>query len=75
MQSRELKKFNKPKGPIEDASIPLRREKKAITGEGREEGSGWEREQEGEEGNMIRYWVRERSEALRANRMNGNREP
>ena len=33
MQSTELKKFNKPKkGPSEDASIPLGREKKAIMG-------------------------------------------
>jgi hypothetical protein len=29
-QSAELKKVNKPKGPSEDASIPLWREKKAI---------------------------------------------
>jgi hypothetical protein len=31
MQSTELKKFNKLKGPSENASIPLGREKKAIT--------------------------------------------
>jgi hypothetical protein len=30
-QSIELKKVNKPKGPSEDASIPLEREKNAIT--------------------------------------------
>jgi hypothetical protein len=32
IQSTELKKANKLKGPSEDASIPLGREKKAITG-------------------------------------------
>jgi hypothetical protein len=49
-------KVNKPKGPSENASIPLRRKKKAITvGRGRE-GSGWERERGGEKKNMIRYW-------------------
>jgi hypothetical protein len=37
IQSIELKKINKPKGPSEDASIPLGREKKAIKG-GRREG-------------------------------------
>ena len=31
IQSTELKKVNKPKGPSEDASISLGREKKAIT--------------------------------------------
>jgi hypothetical protein len=30
IQSAELKKFNKPKGPSEDSSIPLGRKKKAI---------------------------------------------
>ena len=35
IQSTELKKVNKLKGPSEDASVPLGREKKAITsGEG-----------------------------------------
>jgi hypothetical protein len=32
IQSTELKKVSKPKGPSEDASIPLGREKKAIMG-------------------------------------------
>jgi hypothetical protein len=32
IQSTELKKVNKPKGPSEDAIIPLGREKKAIMG-------------------------------------------
>ena len=35
IQSTELKKVNKQKGPSEEASVPLGREKKAIT---REEG-------------------------------------
>jgi hypothetical protein len=46
IKSTELKKASKLKGPIEDASIPLGREKKAIMGEGgrrREMGPGWER--------------------------------
>jgi hypothetical protein len=33
MQSTELKKVNKPKGPSEDASISLEREKKATQGQ------------------------------------------
>ena len=46
IQPTELKKVNKLKGPSEDASVPLGREKKAITiGEGGKEGprreSGW----------------------------------
>ena len=40
IQSTELKKANKLKGPSEDASIPLGKEKKAITGT--EEGETWE---------------------------------
>ena len=44
IQSTELKKVNKLKCPSEDASVPLGREKKAITsGEGgRESGHGEE---------------------------------
>ena len=38
IQSTELKKANKLKGPSEDASIPFVREKKAITGRGKEGG-------------------------------------
>jgi hypothetical protein len=62
--STELKNLNKLKCPSEDASIPLGREKKAITiGEvGRNlgekvdrVGGGW-----GREGNLIWYWVREK---------------
>ena len=50
-------KVNELKGPSEDASIPLRREKKAISGGIEREGSGWEKGGGGEKGNMIRYWV------------------
>ena len=32
IESTELKKFNKPKGPSKDVSIPLWRENKAIMG-------------------------------------------
>jgi hypothetical protein len=42
----ELKKINKPKGLSKDASIPLGREKKSITGVG----GTWEREQGGKKG-------------------------
>ena len=45
IQSTELKKANKLKGPSKDVSIPLGREKKAITGSrgggGRGGGGGW----------------------------------
>jgi hypothetical protein len=40
IQSTVLKKFNKPKSPSKDASIPLGRLKKAIT-EGDREGGAW----------------------------------
>ena len=50
MQSRELKKFNKPKGPSEDVSILLGREKETITGGRGRERSGWERGEGGEKG-------------------------
>ena len=40
IQSTELKKVNKPKGPSEDTSVPLGSEKKAITGVGGTEGGG-----------------------------------
>jgi hypothetical protein len=60
IQSTEFKKVKKVKCPSEDASIPLGREKKAITrGKGGrdlgEKVDGWRRE----EGNLIWYWVRE----------------
>mgnify|MGYP007107459760 CR=1 FL=1 len=63
IQSTELKKVNKLKGPSEDARAPLGREKKAITsGEGGRDlgekvdgvGGQWV------EGNLIWYWVREK---------------
>jgi hypothetical protein len=67
IQATEFKRPNKLKCPSEDASVPLGREKKATTsGEGgRDLG----------EGNLIWYWVRERTEAHRACRKNGNRKP
>jgi hypothetical protein len=49
----EIKMVNKLKAPSEDASIPLKRKKKAIMEGG---GSGWGRRKREEEGNMIRYW-------------------
>ena len=62
IQSTEPKKFSKLECPSEDASVPLGREKKAITsGEGGRnlggEGDGewWWRER-----NLIWYWVREK---------------
>jgi hypothetical protein len=62
IQSIELTKVNKLKGPSEDASVSLGREKKTITsGEGERDlrgkvdwGEGWG------EGNLIWYWVREK---------------
>ena len=64
IQSTELKKVNKLKCPSEDASVPLGREKKAITsGEGGRDlggkvdrGRGYMRGK----GNLIWYWVREK---------------
>ena len=57
IQSTELKKFNKLKCPGEDASVPLGREKKAITsGEG---GRDLGRKVDGSwrgEGDLIWYW-------------------
>ena len=46
IKSAALKKVNKLKGPSEDVSIPLGREKKAITGDAGRERPGWERERE-----------------------------
>jgi hypothetical protein len=54
IQSTELKKVNKKKGPSEVASIPLGREKKAIMGGRKKEGPRWEKGKWGG-GNMIRY--------------------
>ena len=59
IQSTELKKINKLKGPSEDASVLLGREKKPST---RGIGGTWERKKMGEcgDGNMVRYWVGEK---------------
>jgi hypothetical protein len=46
-----------------------------MEGRGRE-GPRWERGQEGEKGNMIRFWwlgINRSEEALRVSRKNGNR--
>jgi hypothetical protein len=52
---------DKLKCPCKDASVPLGREKKAITiGEGGREGPGKEIGGKGGEGNLIWYWVREK---------------
>jgi hypothetical protein len=62
IQSTELEKVNKLKCPSEDSSVPLGREKKAITNFGGG-GPGRESQQEEEwekEGNLIWYWVREK---------------
>ena len=50
IQSTEFKKVNEQKGPSEDSSISLRREKKAIIGGRGRERSGWERRQGGGKG-------------------------
>jgi hypothetical protein len=65
IQSTELKKFNKLKCPSENASVPLGREKKAITSRegGRDLGGKVNRVEGGEERgerNLIWYWVREK---------------
>jgi hypothetical protein len=51
----ELKKVNKLKGTSEDASIPLRREKKAMMGGRGREQSEWERGEGKGKGSMIKY--------------------
>ena len=56
IQSTELKKINRVKGPSEDVSVLLGREKKTIT---RWEGT-WKGEGMGRRENMIRYWGREK---------------
>ena len=47
IKSTELKKVNKQKGPSEDASIPLRRKRKAITEGQGSKWPGWKRREEG----------------------------
>jgi hypothetical protein len=79
IQSTEPKKVNKQKGPSEDASIPLGREKITITGWGGGPGRGgtWMGEVrervKGECDQVCRG--RGRSEEMRVSRMNGNRQP
>jgi hypothetical protein len=73
IQPTELKKVNKLKGPSEDAPVPLGREKKAITsGEGHWRGSRQGRKWGGTWSSI--GWGK-RTEALRASRKNGNRQP
>jgi hypothetical protein len=65
IQSTEFKRLIKLKCPSEDASVPLGRDKKAITsGQGWREGIGREsghgQGQWGVEGNLVWYWVREK---------------
>jgi hypothetical protein len=43
IQSIELKKVSKQKGPSEDASVPLKREKKEIAGSRGREGPVWKK--------------------------------
>jgi len=50
IQSTELKEVKKTKGPSEDTSIPLGREKKTTTGNRGKEGPEWERGREGKRG-------------------------
>ena len=75
IQSIELKKVNKPKYIVEDASIPLEREKKAITG-GWMEGGTWVGKETGRrrgEHDQV-LGVRNRTGALtKTSRKNGNR--
>lgn len=61
IQSRKLKKVNKLKGPSEDASVPLGREKKTTPWgkEGRDRGG--KKDGVRVEGNMIWYWVGEKN--------------
>ena len=71
----ELKKVNKAKGPSEDTSVPLGREKKAIMGaEGGKELDGrGERRGIGEPDQVLGGG--NRSKARRASRKKGNRQP
>ena len=72
IQSRELKKISKLKDPSEDASILLGREKKATTS--RERGT-WEGNEMGRRGEHDLVLGERRTEALRASRKNGSRQP
>jgi hypothetical protein len=78
VHSTEVKKINKEKAPTEDASIPLEREKKRITGGREREGPDWETGEGGggEKGEHDQVWGQgDRRKALNASRMNGNRQP
>ena len=59
IQSTDHKKCSKQKGASKDASIPLRRGNKIITGGRGREGSGWERGGGRENGGRIRYGGRQ----------------
>jgi hypothetical protein len=43
IESSELKKVNKQRAPMEDASITLGRKRKVIMGDRLKEGAGWEK--------------------------------
>ena len=62
-----------------DASVPLGREKKAITSGEKVRDLGWKVDGGGGmvcyKGSMLWYWVRERTKVLKASRNNGNRQP
>jgi hypothetical protein len=59
----KLKRLNKVKCPSEDTSVPLGREKKAITNgeEGRDLEGTVDKVGGRVEGNLIWYWVREKN--------------
>ena len=71
-QTTGFRNVSKTKDPSEDASVPLGREKKAVTG-GREM-EGPEQETKRCRWNIIRLFLGSRTEALRASRQNGNRQ-
>ena len=63
IQSTELKKVKNQKGPSEDASIPLGREKKTIRGGRGRERPRWKRGNRGENGNNKVLGGQDRREA------------
>jgi hypothetical protein len=61
IQSTELTKVNRVKGPSKDTSVPLGKEKKAITREERGKDLGGKVDWGGSgEGNLIWYWMKEK---------------
>jgi hypothetical protein len=60
IQSTELKRINKLKGPSEDSSVPLGWEKETITRWECGRDLGEKVDGEVEEGNMMCYWVGEK---------------